>query len=454
MTSQLALIGCIFFIFFIFINDLKDKPNVSYTHFIPLAWILYCAFSGIGRWFMDPSSLIEDIKEGNPIDRPILTILMVLGLTVLIKRRIDWAGVLKHNRLIFIFFIYMAISILWSDFPSVSIKRWLRTMGDVLMVLVTLTESVPLEGIKKLIRRCAFITIPLSILFIKYFRHLGITYTLDGEMTMWVGVTSHKNELGALALVCGIFFIWDIIFNRQNRKTLYVDIILLTICLWLINGSSTASSKTSLLLFIWGSCLLIFLYSLRKKPKLVLRVLWGFVIVYIFLNVLAEGLANVSLYDLIVKSSGRDPTLTGRTDLWKELIAIASEKPLLGRGFGSFWLGNVRNLWDKFIWRPTQAHNGYIDVYLELGLVGVALLASAILCAYKSIINTLHNDFRYGSLRIAFFLIILIHNYSESSFLRGTSLPWFIFLLFALNPPQKVNNKAITPMKYSLTTTN
>lgn len=437
MQPDMALTLYILFIAAAFALERKEKPEVSLGLWVPQIWVTISASRPVYYWLY-PEPIVRqgaDYLAGNPIDRPILSVLLAIGLIILFRRKVDWPFTFKNNIWIFLLFLYMGASIAWSDFPSVSLKRWVRSIGDLVMVLIVLTERNPIEAIKTLIMRTSFMLLPLSIIFVKFFPHLGVAYTTDGLATMWIGVTTHKNELGVLALICGIFLLWNMMASWRNRKIEYLSVILMVMTFWLLRGSTTSDSKTSLLAFLLSSCMLIFLNLLRSNPRLVGRILLGLALAFVFLNVMTEEFGDMSLYEVIVRSSDRDPTLTGRTDLWKDLIVIASESPLLGRGFGSFWIGNLsHNLWEKFTWLPTQAHNGYIDVFLELGLVGLFLLISAILLAYKSILKVIADDFGYASLRLVFFLMVLVHNFTESSFLRGGSFLWFVFLLFAINP--------------------
>jgi O-antigen ligase len=90
----------------------------------------------------------------------------------------------------------------------------------------------------------------------------------------------------------------------------------------------------------------------------------------------------------------------------------------------------------RTIWTPiTQSHNGYIDIYLELGVVGLILLAGVIRETFKGIRASLSADFYYGTLRWVFICLLLLHNVTESSFARPTHLLWFLFLLVAVNVP-------------------
>jgi O-antigen ligase len=128
-------------------------------------------------------------------------------------------------------------------------------------------------------------------------------------------------------------------------------------------------------------------------------------------------------------------TLTGRTDLWKDLLAL-SASPVFGAGYDSFWLGDrLEKLWEKYWWLPNEAHNGYLEVYLNVGLIGLLLLAGILISTYKKIQKTLMVDSDYGRFKMAFFIMILSYNITEAAF-RGMAFMWLMFLLIAVeNPP-------------------
>jgi exopolysaccharide production protein ExoQ len=77
---------------------------------------------------------------------------------------------------------------------------------------------------------------------------------------------------------------------------------------------------------------------------------------------------------LALKLLDRDPTLTGRVFIWQQAAAL-QPNPILGAGFESFWLGErLQKMWAIHWWHPNEAHNGYIETYLNLGIVGCVLL--------------------------------------------------------------------------------
>jgi len=126
---------------------------------------------------------------------------------------------------------------------------------------------------------------------------------------------------------------------------------------------------------------------------------------------------------------GRDPTLTGRTGIWGAVISV-SGNPLLGTGYESFWLGDrLQKIWAMTMDGLNEAHNGYLEIYLNLGWVGVTLLAFLIVTGYRNAVAAFRYDPDAGGLRLAYFVVAVIYSFTEAGF-RETALVW-IFFLFA-----------------------
>src|SRR5262249_7608179 len=106
--------------------------------------------------------------------------------------------------------------------------------------------------------------------------------------------------------------------------------------------------------------------------------------------------------DVIAAVLGRDTTLTRRTALWDGLLRM-SRDPAAGAGVESVWLGDrVASVWQRHWWHPNQAHNGYLETYLNLGGIGVLLLAAVILRGYRNVVATLYEDPEAGRLKLAY----------------------------------------------------
>jgi len=164
---------------------------------------------------------------------------------------------------------------------------------------------------------------------------------------------------------------------------------------------------------------------IRRRIRLIGVWLLGGAILFTINITLGEGVTGLTA------EVGRDVTLTGRTDLWAELLR-KDINPLLGTGFESFWLGErAQYFWKKYWWRPTQAHNGYLELYLNLGIIGIGLLASMIFFSYRNIRKSLVTEFYFASFRLSVLIIVLIYNLTESAF-KGLHIMWFMLLLVSI----------------------
>jgi O-antigen ligase len=125
----------------------------------------------------------------------------------------------------------------------------------------------------------------------------------------------------------------------------------------------------------------------------------------------------------------RESTLTGRTELWAAIFQIPTN-PVIGVGYESFWMGSrIESLWRIFWWRPTQAHNGYIETYVNLGWIGLGLLAMILLVGYQRALEAVHRGAVWAGLALACLVVAIPYNFTEASF-RMQNLPW-VFLLMA-----------------------
>jgi exopolysaccharide production protein ExoQ len=131
---------------------------------------------------------------------------------------------------------------------------------------------------------------------------------------------------------------------------------------------------------------------------------------------------------------GRDMTLTGRTEIWQRVLN-EDINPLLGEGFYSFWLGNrTDKLSESFAYPLNEAHNGYLETYLNSGLIGLFLLLALLASSAKRIQKKLRERSDHAALALAFLISIVIYNVTESAFDR-LDIVWFALLLFIMEYP-------------------
>src|SRR6266436_6632879 len=129
MQPQIALLVCSLFVFGILIIDSKRKQNVSLALWIPLIWLVTVASRPITLWLnSSPIAFGANIEEGSFIDRTLLIVLMIIAVFILHKRKLHWTLWLRENPWLFLFFLYCGISVVWSDFSGVALKRWFRAL--------------------------------------------------------------------------------------------------------------------------------------------------------------------------------------------------------------------------------------------------------------------------------------------------------------------------------------
>jgi len=431
MTPAVATVVCTIGILGLFWLDREPNAPTSAALWIPLIWLLFACSRSVSEWMQvgTPGWGTNQVLEGSPLDRLLFGCLIIIGLTIIFSRGQQAGRLVRANGPILLFFLYCAISILWSDYPDVAFKRWTRAVGDLVMVLIVWSDPEPLAAFKRLLARLAYVLIPLSILFIKYYPSLGVSYSPWGGPGSHNGIASSKNKLGAICLCFGLGALWRFLRAYQDpqrtgrtRRKIAQSVILIMV-LWLF---WIANSMTSLACFLMASALLLAANScaVNRRPAVV-HVLIALMLV-VSVSVLFFGASPDTMATL-----GRDPTLTGRTEVWGWLFRLV-KNPLSGTGFDSFWLGpRLEKLWSVYWWQPTEAHNGYIEIYLILGWIGLILLALVLATGYRKVIAAYRHKMPLSTLALAYFLVGLIYNFTEAAFFRMLAPVW-IFLLFAI----------------------
>ena len=432
MPPVLALLLTFAFTYFLFWRESREKCNVSSALWIPLLWFWISGSRFVSQWLNLGSGAWPFEEDGSPLDATVFFSLIISGLYILSRRRVTLLEFARNNRWLTIFILYCLVAILWSDFPFVALKRWIKVLGHPIMALVVLTDPDPQEALRRLLKKTAYFLIPFSILFIKYYPQFGRGFDLwTGEATN-LGVTHGKNELGYDCMITGLFFSWNFLqaWKIKERKARLKELLLSVgfLCMigWLLRMSSSA---TSLMCMMVGICTILVL----GLPFVNKRRIGIYLVVGILAFAVAEPLFGI--YGNTLQALGRDATLTDRTEVWHDALRL-QPNPIFGAGFESFWLGTrLDKLWAKWWWRPLQAHNGYIETYLNLGLAGLVILAGVIIGTFRKISVDLLRRFQFGRLRLAFLFTILVYNFTEATF-TNVHIIWTVFYLIAIHYPR------------------
>lgn len=439
MPQYLALLICISLILYLFWIDRKNNEGFSSAIWIPFFWLFFSQTRNVAQWLsLGPpnlSSASEAMVAGNPLNSVIYQILMISGLIVLLKREIDWRAIFKNNGAIWLYFIFGALSFFWSDYPFVSAKRWIKVLGVIVMVLIVVTETRPYMAIGVIIKRLSFVLLPLSVLFIRYFPELGRAYHMG--LPMYTGVCSTKNSLGVLCLIVGIYYSWNLILGRRDKNQtgqkldFFIYAIILPITAWLFY---MANSATSLVCLIAALC--IFLIArlpvfINSPQKIMVFGIAG-IIIFIAMD------WALNLQDTIIAMLGRRPDLTDRVYLWEKYLSLVIH-PIIGYGYEIFY---TTVLMQNKIREYIPAHNGYLEMYLHLGVIGVLFVVGWIVSGLFKVWNYLVFDYTTAIFRLALIVVVVLYSWTEVVF-SGTNTLWMLLFIAVFSVPRaedKVNN--------------
>jgi O-antigen ligase len=454
LTAVIATVVCLAFVASLLRMDRAAAPGLSKALWAPTVWFLYCASRPLDEWFQ-PGQFIEGsgngIESGSVLDRYFLSALVIIGLGILHQRRINWPQAIRNNFWLFALLIFMLVSILWSDFPYVSLKRWVKTAGTAVMALVVLSELEPYEAVLAVLRRTVYCLIPFSMLLAKYYPRLGVSFGRSSGMPMYIGATVSKNALGEVCMLAVFFCIWSLIARRDNphgtqavRGQTASEFILMILAFFLIEGPSgygatrATYSATSIGVLVVG--LGLFFLMRRFRTRLTqLGVGMVFLLIGGGLVALTLYLLDTSPVAVAARLLGRNETLTGRSDLiWDTLLPIAWQNPVLGLGYGAFWITAVPGL----TLDVNEAHNGYLDLFMELGGVGLILVALLVGMYFRKARREFQENFHWAAFRISYLVMFLLHNWTETTLLRSREILWNLFVVFAVVYPQEWTDRA------------
>ena len=430
MPPQIASVLFVVGIAGLFWLDRDGSVRTSKALWLPIIWLSIAGSKSPFAWFgIGPAAEIPgQLPEASLPDQLLAGSLMLLGLVVLILRRKEVASLLKAIWPIVLYFSFCLFSLLWSDFPTWGFKRWARALGDLVMVLIVATDAHPSVAFRRLVSRIGFVLLPVSVLLIRYYPAIGKGWDPWGGGETFVGVTTNKNVLGDLAYLIGLGALWqmlNLIRDKEQpnrRRHLLAQCTLLAFVIYLLNTAHCATATACFILGV-GLMLALSLPLFRRSPTavhaLVLAILLGGSVMALF-----GGKAAVS------EALGRKPDLTGRTEIWKILIPMAPN-PVGGAGFETFWVGpRVAQAYSQIggLQMTNEAHDGYIEVYLNLGFVGLGFIALLLAQGYFKAVRFFRHDPTLGALLVAYVASAVTYNITEAGF-RMLHLEWFFLLL-------------------------
>jgi exopolysaccharide production protein ExoQ len=333
---------------------------------------------------------------------------------------------IRREPLLLLLFALPLVSTFWSDDGSVTFRRaTANAMTGAFCVYLAL-RLTPKDLLRAL----------LVVLFLGGIASFAITVLAPSlaighgivNQGSWSGIYGHKALLGR---VCAIAFFVALCVEPRNVYEMIMRWTTLTMFVVLAYFSQSRASWAMMALGLCVAFVLLFWRSRRLSASLKI-VVSASVALIIIVGVLVSA-------DAILQAIGRNETLSGRTKLWSGAIAVAEERhPILGAGYRNFWTedsaAGVRSYIANWAELPGHGHNGYLDIWLELGIPG-ALLFLAFLAQggvrLAARVWSGSDGRMWLGLSLLFFTFML-NNFTASVAMKHSDILWVLAVLISI----------------------
>ena len=371
--------------------------------------------------------------EGTAFSRAIWIGLLGFGALTVLRRRAQAAILLRQvNPYLLLFAALAASSVLWSIEPAFTIRRLIRvlTIGLDGMALCLLGWNS--TRFQSALRPILTLMLVGSLIFGIVSPRLAIEQATQAELlNAWHGLATQKNGLGSIAGTAIILWLHALL-GRESKWWVA-----------LAGGAAAGSclilsrSSTSLMAAIFASILLL---MFMRSPTTLRRYMPYLIGLFVF-TLLVYSLAVLNLVpglSFVLKPitmlTGKDLTFSNRTAIWEIINDHIGSSPVLGTGYGAYWIGSLARspsfeMTRRLFFYPTEGHNGYLDVINDLGFVGGLVLLGYLLTYLRQALRLYATVRTQGALYLALFFQQLIANLSESRWFNVLSLEFVIMTL-------------------------
>lgn len=387
------------------IEKLLRYNNLSMLSFCLL---IYTAFLGAKLPFNYEAGP-KDGTSSNTLNQIFYLTMFTLSIAVtLIKSRQIISFIIKEKYLS-LFIMYCLISSFWADFPAVSLRRSFQLFVAYFVTLLALL-FIEKKRMEKAFRNILLIYIGLTI-----FAILVIPDAMDPQFNSPRGLTLQKNQFGQISNLILLIFLY-LRRNDFERKYSLVDITgIIVSVLFIISSKSTTALVTMLYIFSLHS--IFFTDKIFRDLRIGRMVSSLTILIIVFFSIYLS--FNSDFLSKVVEGYlGKDLTFTGRTDHWKMMLLEIQKHPIIGVGYSSFW--DVPGSDFRTLLIGNSAHNGYIEILNELGILGILLMLLAIITFFSRSIKI------QDSHSIIILISILLLSFSESALFREKGAVTFI----------------------------
>jgi exopolysaccharide production protein ExoQ len=393
-----------------------------------LLLLLYFALDGVSPFVNEPTAtraVATSSAGGVLTDRVGKLVMFLVCMVFVLSRHQSVRRLSMQMKLATSFPIAALLLFPLSQMPTRTISSGSLLLGSVLVIYYIMSRYT-LDQILELFLVLGTATIMASIVFALALPQYGLDQ-MGGHSDAWKGIFSAKNYLGNMAL----FFMTAAVSYRPRTTSLrLVRFFQIIFCLVAIAFSHAATAYLLTVVYIVYFAILRSLRHFRKKDY--------FLVCLTFALVLSSAVAIIVLWpDSIFELLGKDVTLTGRTGIWTAVLESILKRPWTGYGYQAFWLGLEGESYRVILavsWVLAQAQNGFLDVLLELGVVGLTIVVLMFGFAFRDGVACLFESRDPGQLwavewYLAIVVLTLIYNLDESFLFEPKHLGSMMFLL-------------------------
>ncbi len=310
-------------------------------------------------------------------------------------------------------------SLVWSSIPKITQIRSIALVGTSLFGLY-LASRYTIRQQLKLLGWSFGVIIILSFLFAILIPKFGIMSS-GVHAGAWRGIYVHKNTLGKMMTIGATVFLLLAMDAKSNRWIPWLGVGLGIILLVLSKSSSSIGNLLTIFALIPIYNALRLSYHLMVPAIVALMTIGSISSLWLSANT-----------KVLLEAIGKDTTFTGRADMWPFIIEMIQKQPWLGYGYNGFW--NDWNspgayVWYAAKWTPPNSHNGFLDLWLELGLFGIVVFAIGFGINLLRGLKLFRIDRSWQSFWTLLYLTFMIlANLGESSLLNRNDLCWLLYV--------------------------
>lgn len=299
----------------------------------------------------------------DPIGRLILLLAYAVTIVLLVRHVPQLVLLLRRNAVFFSLHLLPFLSMLWSISPSLTLRRAIALLLSAALSWLLAIRFTP----DQILLLIAAVLLPSMLLSVAAIFVLPSIALMPDSMDAWRGVFVHKNVLGWHASVATLAAAFVIARELLPRPLGIVMLLSGLFCL------AASASMTSILSIIVAAGLTVFYVRLARAAGA------GRLLFIVLFMQFAAALAILmsEFFVPTLEGLGKDATLTGRIPLWRLEDAAIFERLLTGYGYSAFWSDGSSLAWyirGEIGWGAPNAHNGYREVLLGTGLVGLVPL--------------------------------------------------------------------------------